>query len=252
MEPAGTHTSVLGVIPARYESTRLPAKVLLDIGGVPMIEWVARGASAATRLSDLVIATDDVRVAEAVRPYGRQVVMTDPAHASGTDRVAEAAAAADHDLVINIQGDEPLVQGPMIDALIDALAADPALPMATLAHRASAADLEDPDTVKVVCDAKARALYFSRAAIPWRREPSPPGTESLRHIGIYGYRREFLLRFAALAPTPLERTEALEQLRALEHGYSIGVVEIEGELIGVDTPADLERVRAILAGTDLL
>jgi len=244
----GTEVRTLGVIPARYESTRLPAKVLVDIGGVPMIEWVARGVSAATRLTDLVIATDDERVSEAVRSYGRQVVMTDPAHTSGTDRVAEVAAATDHDFVINIQGDEPLVRGEMIDALITALAADPDLPMATLAHPATAADLDDPDTVKVVTDTRGRALYFSRAAIPGRREPSPPGAESLRHIGIYGYRREFLIRFATLDRTPLERTEALEQLRALEHGYPIGVVATSGDLIGVDTPADLARVRAILAG----
>ncbi len=211
-----------------------------------MIEWVARGAGTARNLDELIIATDDERIAETVRAYGRRVLMTDPGHESGTDRVAEVAALTACDLVVNIQGDEPLVRGEMIDALIEALTADSRLQMATLAHACPAAEADDPDAVKVVVDAAGRALYFSRAPIPCRSGGATPEPGYLRHIGLYAYRRDFLLRFAELAPTPLERTEALEQLRALEHGFAIGVIEIADSLIGVDTPADLERVRAIL------
>ncbi len=210
---------------------------------------MARGASGSHRLADLVIATDDERIAAAVRSRGRRAVMTSGDHRCGTDRIAEVVRNEECDLVINIQGDEPLVRGEMIDALVDALAAEPDLGMATLAHPITAGEAADPDAVKVVVSAAGRALYFSRSPIPYRRIPETgAGPGYLRHIGIYGYRREFLLRFTALAPTPLEEAEALEQLRALENGCAIGVVETEHRVIGVDTPADLERVREILAG----
>jgi 3-deoxy-manno-octulosonate cytidylyltransferase (CMP-KDO synthetase) len=235
---------VLGVIPARFGSSRLPGKPLVMIGDLPMIEWVARGMSEACTLDQLVIATDDDRIREVAEGYGRTVVMTSPDLISGTDRVAVVARDTDCDIIINVQGDEPLIRGTMIDSLVEVLAGDATLPMASLGHQMSEEEADDPNVVKVVTDIRGRALYFSRSRIPWVRRRLPEGARPwIRHIGIYGYRRDFLLRFATLPPGRLEQLEGLEQLRALENGYPIRIVTSKYNIHGVDTPEDLQRVR---------
>ena len=238
---------VLGVIPARFASTRMPGKPLALINDTPMVEWVARGASESELMDDLIIATDDERIRDAVESCGRQTMMTSPTLLSGTDRVAIVADRFDHDLVINIQGDEPLIKGPMIDALIEALASDESVPVATLGHPMSDEEAADPNVVKVVTDMRGRALYFSRAKIPYIRRPPREGAQNyFKHVGIYGYRRDFLLKFAALPPSHLEQAEGLEQLRALEYGFPVRVVETPYRVMGVDTQEDLEKVREAL------
>jgi len=246
-------------IPARMASTRLPGKPLLPIAGVPMIVHVARRALAAGA-SEVVVATDDVRIAGVVNESGVRVVMTRADHASGSDRLAECAHAlgwADETIVVNLQGDEPLAPSSGIRAVAAAIGESDAL-MATLATPiGSVEEFLDPNCVKVVCDAAGRALYFSRAPVPWPRDAFvrdrgalPPNTALLRHIGIYAYRAGFLRKFAKLPRTPLEQAESLEQLRALEHGYAIAVRKApEPFPIGVDTSEDLARVERILAGT---
>lgn len=235
------------VIPARYGSTRLPGKALADLAGSPMIVHVWRRAAAARGVEAVVVATDDARIVDAVTRAGGAAVLTDPAHASGTDRVAEVAAARACDVVVNVQGDEPLLEPALIGALVAPLAADPALPMSTLRRPlADPAEYASPHVVKVVVDRAGDALYFSRAPIPGRpgappQDPVPGGAWA--HVGLYAYRRDALLRLAALPRTPLEATESLEQLRALEHGLRIRTVETRHDLAGVDTSEDLERVR---------
>ena len=239
---------VVGIIPARYGSSRMPGKPLVMIGTLPMIEWVARGVSESACMDELIIATDDDRIREVAEQYGRNVIMTDPDLISGTDRVAAVCEQMECDYVINIQGDEPQIRGVMIDALVDALTGDEAAPMATLGHPMDDDEASDPNVVKVVTDLRGRALYFSRSKIPFvRRQPPEGGQPYFKHIGIYGYRRDFLLRFATLPPSPLEQREGLEQLRALENGFPIRVVETTYRTHGVDTPEDLERVREELA-----
>lgn len=244
-------------IPARFGSTRLPGKPLLPLAGEPMIVHVARRALEAGA-AEVVVATEDERIADALDGRVR-VAMTRADHASGSDRLAEVAAAlgwADDAIVVNLQGDEPLAPPSGIRAVARALAEDDA-PMATLATPlADAADLFDPNCVKLVRGLDGRALYFSRAPLPWPRDAFmrdrgalPAATPFLRHIGIYAYRAAFLRRFAALPPTPLERTESLEQLRALEHGHAIAVrIAPEPFAAGVDTAEDLARVERVLAG----
>jgi len=246
-------------IPARMGSTRLPGKPLLPIGGVPMVVHVARRALAAGA-ADVVVATDDGRIVDALSDSGVRVLMTRADHASGSDRLAECAELcgwADDAIVVNLQGDEPLAPASGIRAVARALAEDDA-PMATLATPiASIEELFDPNCVKLVHDAAGRALYFSRAPLPWPREAFardratlPPDILFLRHIGIYAYRAGFLRRFARLERTPLERIESLEQLRALEHGFAIAVREApEPFPPGVDTVEDLARVERLLATT---
>ena len=239
--------SVIAIIPARFQSTRLPGKALAEIAGRPMIEHVYRRASSARTVSRVLVATDDRRIYEAVERFGGEARMTSPAHASGTDRLAEVAASLEIDLIVNVQGDEPLLAPDTIDAAVAPLAADPALEMSTLRRRITdRAELQNPNVTKVVVDADGYALYFSRAAIPYTR-PGQPAADAWAHIGLYAYRRATLLRLAALPPTALERAEALEQLRALEHGIRIKAVETAHDTPGVDTPEDLERVRALLA-----
>jgi 3-deoxy-manno-octulosonate cytidylyltransferase (CMP-KDO synthetase) len=212
-----------------------------------MVEWVARGAGTSVHLQELIIATDDERVRDALTDLGRTVVMTSPELVSGTDRVAVAIDRRPCDLVVNIQGDEPLVRGDMLDALIEALAGDPTVSMATLCHPLSEQEAIDPNAVKVVVDMRGRALYFSRARIPYLRRPPHEGAQVWRkHIGIYAYRRDFLLKFAALPPSSLERAEGLEQLRALEYGFPVRVVETDYRITGVDTLDDLARVKTVL------
>lgn len=237
------------VIPARLNSARLPGKVLLPILGKPMIEHVWR-AACASGADEIIIATDDARVASAAQGFGATVVMTRAAHQSGTDRLADVAVQrgwADDVLIVNLQGDEPLMPPALLDAAAALLAADRTADIATFAHPlTAAADFANPNVVKVVRDAHGHALYFSRAAIPHWRDGGgqPPGAPSaLRHIGLYAYRVAALKAFSALPPAPLEACEALEQLRALTHGLRIHVGLLETPPPhGVDTQADLEAV----------
>lgn len=239
---------IVGIIPARYGSTRFEGKALADLAGRPMIEHVYRRAEQSRLLERVLVATDDPRIKEAVEGFGGEAVLTRPDHPSGTDRVAEVAEGLEAELIVNIQGDEPLIEPEMIDQAIQPLADDDSIPMGTLMTRINnPRECEDPNVVKVVVDREGFALYFSRSPIPYPREGEPI---RYQHIGLYVYRRDFLLRFAQLPPTPLEQIERLEQLRALEHGYRIKVVETEHGSIGVDTPEDLERVKAILEGKD--
>ncbi len=238
--------SVLGLIPARYASTRFPGKPLAPILGVPMIERVYRGAAEATCLDDLRVATDDARIADACRDFGAAVCMTRADHATGSDRIAEVAGREDAEIVVNIQGDEPLIEGFVIDAAVNALREENDAVMSTLAHALPAVAQDDPNRVKVVCDQRGGALYFSRAPIPFRRN-ADAAAPVLQHIGLYAYRRAFLLDYAKLAATPLEKGEALEQLRVLEHGHRIQVATIEAwQSFPVDVPADVPRVEAEL------
>ena len=244
------------VIPARYGSTRLPGKPLADIAGKPMIVRVAAAASRA-RPDGVWVATDDQRIASAVRRHGFNAVMTSGKHGSGTERIAEVAEQLrwnDAEIVVNVQGDEPLLDPALIEAVAAALSGDSGAAMATAAHPLTgAADFFNPNAVKVVCDRRGRALYFSRAPIPWDRdrfsetiETLPADLPAQRHIGLYAYRVGFLRRFAELAASPLERCESLEQLRALWHGYPIQVVSINHPPApGVDTSEDLQRVRKL-------
>ncbi len=244
--PMPERLKVIGVIPARYQSSRLNGKPLALIGGRPMIEHVYQRASESKLLSDLVVATDDERIFGAVESFGGKAAMTSPNHPSGTDRVAEVAAASDANVVVNIQGDEPFLSPRVLDQLVEPFQADSALEMTTLARRIDdARSLEDPNVVKVAFDRRGDALYFSRSLIPHPRRGE--GRAAYEHIGLYGFRRDFLLAYAKLEPTPLERTEALEQLRALENGHAIRVVVTEDHLgLSVDTPADLARAEAYL------
>ena len=256
----GQRPSIVGMIPARYAATRLPGKVLLDLAGKPMVQRVYERAAQAELLDEVLVATDDERVREAVESFGGQVAMTSPDHLSGTDRLAEVAERRECDVIVNIQGDEPMIAPAAIDAAVEPFLSDPELRIGTIATPITALEEHnDPWAVKVVVDAEGWALYFSRAPIPHFRlgdgeqEPNEPrehpksGLTPLKHIGLYVYRREALLWFAGLRPTPLELTEGLEQLRALENGCPIRVVKVDYSPIGVDTPEDLARVRQLLA-----
>jgi 3-deoxy-manno-octulosonate cytidylyltransferase (CMP-KDO synthetase) len=230
------------VIPARYASTRFPGKPLADLGGSPLIEHVYRRASESRSAGAVIVATDDDRIFRAVERFGGRAVMTRADHPSGTDRLAEVAEQLNCDLIVNVQGDEPLVDPRMIDEAVQPFQQDATLMMSTLRTRITdPADLDNPNVVKVVVDRDGFALYFSRAPIPFNRQGGP--STAWKHIGLYVYRREFLLAFARLDPTTLERTESLDQLRALENGFRIKAVETVHDSIGVDTPEDLERVR---------
>jgi 3-deoxy-manno-octulosonate cytidylyltransferase (CMP-KDO synthetase) len=240
------------VIPARYGSTRLPGKPLADLGGRPLLEHVWTRSLLARLPSRVLIATDDERI-RAAMPAEAEVVMTRADHPSGSDRIAEVAAGLDCGIVVNVQGDLPLLDPTLVDELVTMLRDDPSLGLATVAVPIETdAEFANPSVVKVVCDTRGRALYFSRAPIPHdRADPSSP-SGAFRHVGIYAYRRDTLLAFASLAPTPLEKTENLEQLRALENGISIGVVRrSKGVPIEVDTPEDLAAARRAIAEADL-
>ena len=243
---------ILGVIPARYGSTRFPGKPLALIAGKPLIQHVVEQCRKARTLSDVVVATDDPRIAEAARPFCR-VELTRPDHPSGTDRVAEVATRSEADAVVNVQGDEPLIPPAVIDAVAGALDRWEMATAATLIRRPE--DYDNPNVVKVVADAAGRALYFSRRTIPYLREAaSRPVREQLaafpflKHLGIYGYRRDTLLRLVRWPVSPLESAEKLEQLRALEHGIAIAVVQVDYDGVGVDTPEDVARVEQVLKG----
>jgi 3-deoxy-manno-octulosonate cytidylyltransferase (CMP-KDO synthetase) len=252
--------AIVAIIPARYAATRLPGKPLSEIHGKTMIQRVHERARAARRVDRVLVATDDERIAEAVRGFGGEAVLTSPRHATGTDRLAEVARAIDAEIVINVQGDEPMLDPAGIDSVAFALANDPGLEIATLSlPLVSTDEMLAPSVVKVVTDAAGDALYFSRSPIPHVRQDAGADARASaaaavarglarRHVGLYGYRRAALLRFAALPTHPLEEAEGLEQLRALAHGMRIRVVPVEGEPgMAVDTAEDLERVRALLA-----
>jgi 3-deoxy-manno-octulosonate cytidylyltransferase (CMP-KDO synthetase) len=235
---------IVGVIPARFSSTRLPGKALVEIEGVPMVVRAWRQAVKAHVLSRVLVATDDERIARAVVAAGGEAMMTSPAHRSGTDRIAEVASKVSAGIYLNVQGDLPFVDPADLDALAAPMRADEGIAMATLATPIADADeWRNPNVVKVVCDARGDALYFSRAPIPWPREGAAPPTGALRHIGVYAYRRDFLLRFAALQPGALEALEQLEQLRALERGFRIRVMASVAPSLEVDTAEDLTRAR---------
>src|SRR5262245_8254119 len=241
---------IIGIIPARYASTRFPGKPLALIAGKPLVQRVVEQCQKAKLLSEAIIATDDARIADAAKRFCR-VEMTRADHPSGSDRIAEVAARCECDAVVNIQGDEPLIDPAVIDAVAAALATNE---MSTAATRIKhTAEYENPNVVKVVADAAGRALYFSRRTIPCVRDAASRSVSEqlaafpfLKHLGIYGYRRETLLRLVKFPVSPLEQAERLEQLRALENGIQIGVVKVDYDSVGVDTPEDVWRVEALL------
>lgn len=225
------------VIPARYGSTRFPAKILANQTGRPLVQHVVDQVKKCRRVRQVLVATDDARIATAMEPFGTRCVMTSPAHQSGTDRIAEVARKLDDEIIVNVQGDEPEIEPEIVDQLIERLetSADDMATAATLFPESG--DPNDPNLVKVVMGLEGRAIYFSRSAIPFRRDPTASGnTAYYLHLGIYAYRRPFLLQFASWSPTPLETTEKLEQLRALEHGASIYVLKVNRATHGIDTP----------------
>lgn len=235
----------LGVIPARYASTRFPGKSLALIAGQSMISRVYARAKAARALADVVVATDDERIFRHVRDFGGNVVYTDAKHTSGTDRVAEVAEkAADFDVIINIQGDEPLLDPAQLDELCNVFVEKPEVNIATFRKQIERLEeIENPNVVKVVTDAQGYALYFSRAAVPFARTGAP---DYYKHIGLYAFRRETLLQVARLRTSALEEAESLEQLRWLENGYRIFTLETQTETLAVDTPEDVAAVEAAL------
>jgi 3-deoxy-manno-octulosonate cytidylyltransferase (CMP-KDO synthetase) len=240
--------TAVGLIPARFAASRFPGKPLAPIAGRSMIQRVFEGAREAKSLRAVIVATDDERIADACRAFGAEVAMTRSDHQSGSDRIGEVAAKLDDEIVVNIQGDEPLMRGFVVDAAVEALREDPEVPIGTVVHPLDPADRDDPNRVKVVLDQRGRAIYFSRSAIPYPRDASVRGP-LWQHVGLYAYRRDFLLRFIRMAPTPAERSECLEQLRALEHGHEIRCAVVEGwKSVAVDVPGDVALVEAALRG----
>jgi len=231
---------ILGVIPARFASTRFPGKALVTFAGKSMLQHVYERASQARYLTNVVIATDDERIYSEARRFGATVRMTRADHVSGTDRVAEVASADNAALIVNIQGDEPLIDPAAIDAAILSVLDQPDLPMGTLKKRIDdPSEIENPNVVKVVTSVDGLAIYFSRCPIPFARDST---VTRYKHIGLYVYRRDFLLGYSTLPVGPLETSERLEQLRALENGFPIRVIETDYESFGVDTPEDFARV----------
>ncbi len=244
------------VIPARYASTRFPGKPLADLCGKPMIQWVYERSALCESVDLVIVATDDDRIARVVESFGGDVVMTRADHPTGTDRLAEVAAGLDDELIVNVQGDEPLIDPVMIEAAVAPLLSDDSIPMGTLkTPLTSLEEYLNPNVVKVVTDLQGFALYFSRTPIPYPRDFSSELEQrwqelaTAKHVGLYVYRRDFLLQYPHLQSTPLETQECLEQLRALEHGYRIRVAETTLVGQGVDTPEDLERVKVLLTST---
>lgn len=235
----------IGIIPARYAATRFDGKVLADLCGKPVIQHVWENAKKARMLDDLIIAADDERIIEQVQAFGGKAVFTAKAHPSGTDRLREIANPLDVEIVVNIQADEPLVQPSMIDELVRALLADTSIAMATLMKKIDNKDeVANPNVVKVVVNKDNFALYFSRYPIPFYKQGKP--VQYYKHIGLYSYTKDFLFTFANLPPSFLEKAEGLEQLRALENGYKIKVLETTYETVGIDTPEDLAKAKKIL------
>lgn len=253
MSVEGTSACVAGIIPARWGSSRFPGKPLHPLLGKPLLQHVFDRVQGCQKLDLILIATDDERIAEAATKFGAEVVMTSPDHPSGTDRIAEAVAGhpqVTH--VINVQGDEPLIDPSLVDALADAMLDDPELPMITAANPLTElAHRDDPNVVKVVLDVSGHSLYFSRSPLPHCRS-HPEGLQLLRHMGIYGYRRDFLEQFVQWPPGTLEQAEHLEQLRALENGARIRVLITEENSIGLDTPEQIPQIEALLAAPPTL
>jgi 3-deoxy-manno-octulosonate cytidylyltransferase (CMP-KDO synthetase) len=245
--------TVLGVIPARYASTRLPGKPLIDIAGKPLIQWVWEAACRCKTLNDIVVATDDERIAAACDAFGAKPVMTSPECPSGSDRMAEAIQGRDCSIVVNIQGDEPLIDPATIDECVAALIADPDAGVSSaMVEFSEDEEYTQPHMVKVVTSAAGHAMYFSRAPIPDMRRLDEAerlsAPRAMKHVGLYVYRREALEQFVQLPPSPYEMTEKLEQLRLMEAGIKIRMVKIATAAVGVDTPEDLERVERLLRG----
>ncbi len=239
----------IGVIPARWGSTRFEGKVLAPIKGKPMIQHVWERSRQSRVLDEVIVACDDEKILKAVEGFGGKAVLTSKAHASGTDRIAEAVGSIKADVIVNIQGDEPLIHYKIIDELAETLLRDKNIPMATVIKPiVRQEELADPNVVKVVVDQRFFALYFSRSVIPYTREASVAGkTICYKHLGIYAYRRDFLLSFRDMPKSKLEMAEQLEQLRVLEAGFKIKTIITDMETVGVDTPADLARVEKLLS-----
>src|SRR3984957_10873093 len=249
MSSSGTKT-VLAVVPARHASVRFPGKPLAQIAGKSMIQHVVERLRDATTISRIVVATDDERIKDAVASFGGEAILTRPDHRTGTDRVAEVAAHVPAEIYVNVQGDEPLIDAGTVDAVVQAMLDDDSVQLATpCAAITIPNEIMDPNVVKVVRDFDGNALYFSRAPIPWVRDTGASvEARHWKHIGVYGYRRDALLEFPTLPPGELERIEQLEQLRWLENGFHIGVVETDYNAVSVDVPADIERVEKLLRG----
>jgi len=239
----------IAIIPARFESTRFPGKPLVTIAHKTMIQHVYERSLQAKNVAEVIVATDDARILQAVQAFGGQACMTSPLHRSGTDRVAEVAASSDADVIVNVQGDEPLIDPEALNAVVEPFQSDPSLMISTLSVEGTDGELDNPNVVKVVVDHDGFALYFSRSPIPFFRDPSPTDGDNrrfLKHVGLYAYRRTFLARLATLRESYLEKAEALEQLRFLENGYRIKVVNTPYQSLAVDTPEDLERVNEFI------
>lgn len=241
----------LGVIPSRYASTRLEGKPLKDICGHTMVEWVYKRALK-SKLDGVVVATDDERIVDEVKSFGGNVILTRKDHINGTSRIAEICETyTDYDVIVNIQGDEPLIEPDMINSIIDSFIEDNTIPMSTLKYKLTdMAEIENPNAVKVVTDKNDFAIYFSRSVIPYPRNLNM--NNYYKHVGIYGYKRDFVMEYAKMASTPLELSESLEQLRVLENGYKIKVLETPYKIIGVDTQEELERVREYITKNGLV
>lgn len=241
----------LGVIPSRYASTRLEGKPLKDICGHTMVEWVYKRALK-SKLDGVVVATDDERIVDEVKSFGGNVILTRKDHINGTSRIAEVCETyTDYDVIVNIQGDEPLIEPDMINSIIDLFIEDNTIPMSTLKYKLTdMAEIENPNAVKVVTDKNDFAIYFSRSVIPYPRNLNMDNY--YKHVGIYGYKRDFVMEYAKMASTPLELSESLEQLRVLENGYKIKVLETPYKIIGVDTQEELERVREYITKNGLV
>lgn len=240
----------VGIIPARFGSTRFPGKPLALINGKPLLQWVIEGSKTGRKLAEIAVATDDKRIAALAEKCGVKALMTESELPTGTDRIHQAAkqlALEPTDVVLNIQGDEPLIEGALLDRLVAPFETDAALEMATLGRALDEESLKSPNTAKIVLNHKDEAMYFSRLPIPYtRQEPPAKPTASLKHIGIYGYRKNFLEQFCAQAPAPVELAESLEQLRALYLGARIKVVRVESDSWGVDTPEDVTKIERLM------
>ena len=241
---------ITAIIPARYGATRFPGKLLANLSSKPIIQWVYEGARQCSLLNQIIIATDHKAIYETARGFGAEVQMTSPNHQTGTDRIAEVAEGITSDIVVNLQADEPFMEGSIISLAVEPFLQEPSLLMGTLkTHIRSSNELLDPNIVKVVTDCYDFALYFSRSPIPYFRdgwpEPPPISNHVFKHIGVYVYRKDFLLKFARLPQSPLEKAEKLEQLRVLENGYKIKVINCPYQGIGIDTPEDLKKAETL-------
>jgi 3-deoxy-manno-octulosonate cytidylyltransferase (CMP-KDO synthetase) len=240
---------IIAVIPARYGSTRFPGKPLVKLKDKPLIQWVIEGAKSAKLVSEIYVATDDQRIADAVTAAGGKFLMTRSECPTGTDRIFEATKDLQFDVVLNIQGDEPQITAEYIDLLAKAFMDQPSLDMATLAHPIAVEDIENPNAVKVIKNANHEAIYFSRFAIPYSREKLSGEPVCEKHIGLYGYSKTFLNKFCNSEQSAIEKAESLEQLRALHLGAKIKVLSVKKPIQGVDTPEDLARLEKLLSST---